>query len=146
MNRWSVPRGRLNGAVSTTERVSLFINDIAACADAAHLLSTTLSTEKSIRSLVLSGGLREQGIARESGGGPGNLKITATIGLGSVGMIYPEYYRARADEAQRKAMETSLPNVRTQYLKAAATWADMAERSERAERYRKEAPNPKVLA
>lgn len=64
-------------------------------------------------------------------------------------MTYPEYYRARADEAQRKAMETSLPNVRTQYLKAAATWADMADRSERAERYRKEAPapaNPKVIS
>lgn len=61
-------------------------------------------------------------------------------------MTYPEYYRARAEEAQRKALETSLPNVRSQYLKAAATWADMADRSERAERYRKEAPSPKVLA
>ena len=61
-------------------------------------------------------------------------------------MSDPEYYRARADEAQRKAMETSLPNVRSQYLKAAATWADMADRSERAEQYRRALAASKVLA
>jgi hypothetical protein len=53
-------------------------------------------------------------------------------------MSYPEYYRARAEEAQRKAMEATLPNVRAQYLQAAATWASMAAHSERTESYRRE--------
>ena len=61
-------------------------------------------------------------------------------------MSDPHYYRARAEEARRKAIETRLPNVRSQYLKAAATWADMADRSERAERYRRESASSKVLA
>lgn len=60
-------------------------------------------------------------------------------------MSYPEYYRARAEEAERKARETNLPNVRAQYLKAAATWADMASRSERAQQYRRDA-RPSVPA
>ena len=57
-------------------------------------------------------------------------------------MSYPEYYRERAQEAERKAMQATLPNVREQYLKAAATWADMAARSARAERYRNEPERP----
>jgi hypothetical protein len=52
-------------------------------------------------------------------------------------MSYPEYFRARAEEAERKALQAQLPRVRELYLQAAATWTDMALKSERAEMLRR---------
>jgi hypothetical protein len=47
-------------------------------------------------------------------------------------------YRARAAECRSQAEETTLQNVRERCLRAAAAWAAMAERGERADAMRAE--------
>jgi hypothetical protein len=46
-------------------------------------------------------------------------------------MSYSEYYRERAAEAERNARAATLPLVREQYLKAAFSWAQLADHAER---------------
>ena len=47
-----------------------------------------------------------------------------------------DFYLARAAEAQRDADAATLDNVRDRWLRAEATWSEMAARSERGEKMR----------
>ena len=53
-------------------------------------------------------------------------------------------YRARAEECRTQADQTSLQNVRDRCLRAAAAWAAMAERGERADAMRAEQEKAKA--
>jgi hypothetical protein len=46
------------------------------------------------------------------------------------------FYRERAAEARKGAAEATLANVRERWLVSEATWAQLADRSERAEAVR----------
>ena len=53
-------------------------------------------------------------------------------------------FRARAEECRTQADQTSLQNVRDRCLRAAAAWAAMAERGERADAMRAEQEKAKA--
>jgi hypothetical protein len=53
-------------------------------------------------------------------------------------MIYPEYYRERAAEAEREAGVAGLPLVRQLYLEAARKWSQLAEHVDYVQRGRGE--------
>jgi hypothetical protein len=46
-----------------------------------------------------------------------------------------EFYRERAAEARAGALTATLHNVRDRWLKSEATWTEMADRSERSEKF-----------
>ena len=50
--------------------------------------------------------------------------------------IQRDFYLERAAEARTTAGEATLDNVRDRWLRAEATWTEMAERSERGEKMR----------
>ncbi|HTU12147.1 MAG TPA: hypothetical protein VMG08_14745 [Allosphingosinicella sp.] len=49
-----------------------------------------------------------------------------------------DFYQARAAEAREAAVATTLANVCTRHLRAAAAWDGMAERAARTARHREE--------
>jgi hypothetical protein len=55
---------------------------------------------------------------------------------GNVMSAQREFYRERAAEARDVAGSATLDNVRDRWLRAEATWTEMAERSERGDRMR----------
>lgn len=60
--------------------------------------------------------------------------------------IQHEFYLARAEEARAGAVAATLDNVRDRWLRSEATWAEMADRSQRCEKQRLDTIRDKAAA